>query len=360
MLIPFIIDPEALIQFGADDVDPYVATMLHRSVLNLWERSGVLLIDGGDFNKSKMKDSIDKLEYRYRNMWITALGSGNFAKDYVPEWGGEATPESIAVIRDRVSLVIIDFSKAIEFGLDENSYEKEFNKTVTVCRSGALSQTRLLSRNELLANQHIKKDTLIEDVWESRFRSIIEANHVHDLFIVDRYAISQLFLNGDLKRGHNLSGLQRFFVWITKSAKSKKSITLYASDKDFRSKDVKKLYGESYEVNEGEIKFYLTKFINENNLPLNFIKKFKVIVVGDKKFGEFAHDRFFRMGKYIWDIGCGLEIFQGDYQEGCEKIRVDKNHSASFKSFPLLVRDYKDIEDNLLKHRRFEIDIWRQ
>jgi hypothetical protein len=56
-------------------------------------------------------------------------------------------------------------------------------------------------------------------------------------------------------------------------------------------------------------------------------------------FGDLAHDRFIRFSSsYVWDIGIGLEIFQGP--------RAGKTSAATFKS-GFAISEYADIEDRL-------------
>lgn len=348
MLIPFIIEPEALAQFSAVDVDPYEAKMLHLSVVNLWKKSGVLLLDGNHYQSSKMHKYIEALPDPFRDIWIKAMKSDNFAKDYLADWDGKVSPESVSAISSPVSLVIVDYLRAIDFDLDEDCYELDFSVaggTTTVCRSNAFSQTRLISTKDLLSNQHIKKDTLVKDVWDTRFKEIVSANYVRDISVVDRYAISRLF-----STRMKSSGLEWFITQIAKCAKTKKTIRIYASDVDFRSKSIKDEYGSNFEINEKEIKNQLSSLMTQESIPRGLMSKINVIAVKDSVFREYAHDRFFRMEKYVWDIGCGLEIFEG------KGNRVDKNHSATFKSHPDLAAEYKAIEYELEKRKLFEID----
>jgi len=77
-----------------------------------------------------------------------------------------------------------------------------------------------------------------------------------------------------------------------------------------------------------------------HNLPMKNINRVVVYMVNDSHFGKHSHDRFVRFGKYVWSIGIGLKIFEGE--------RTAERSDAFFKTdsndYQVVERILKDVE----------------
>ena len=77
------------------------------------------------------------------------------------------------------------------------------------------------------------------------------------------------------------------------------------------------------------------------------VQRLKISMVPNPAFRDRGHDRFFRFGDYVWDIGLGLQVFQGAYSPA--------RSSAAFKTGDDIVRGYKKVEEDLAGDRRTKV-----
>lgn len=68
------------------------------------------------------------------------------------------------------------------------------------------------------------------------------------------------------------------------------------------------------------------------------MSKYKIIMVPNAGFREDSHDRFIRFEDYVWDLGLGLEIFEGAF--------AAKRSAATFKA-GTSITGYKQVERDL-------------
>lgn len=351
MLIPFVIEPEGIRQFYNGKEDEYEKKLAHNAFMKIWRKYGVLLFDGTKRETSNFFKVVEKLPEKYRDHWFEMLKQQNCPIGCLDDWNGEISPETLPRLNGKAMLALVDYLRAIDFDLDESDFEKVLNvnnRQISVCRAKALGQSVIVSERERLSEMHILKGELTQSVWNERFKGIASSDFVKQISIVDAYSVSRHFVP---KEGE-VSGLETFISMLAKctTPKAKKVVKLFASDSDFNSERVNSNFGgnrRNYNIDADAIK---DEFWNLwDKVPKDNFKKFDIIILKHRRFKLLAHDRFFRMESYVWDIGSGLEIFEGH--------NTSKNHSATFKSLPEVAKEYKEIEDGLYKDKSYVVDV---
>jgi hypothetical protein len=172
-----------------------------------------------------------------------------------------------------------------------------------------------------LAERHIVAGERYQDIWESRFKSLAAAPLKH-VAIVDRYTIEQHFRCPQ----QYLSGLERFLRLLDGDASGPRYVSVYSAwTADLRDRTLSDI--------EAELRRLTSRLGHKQ------IKRLTAFMLPNSAFGAEARDRFVRFEKYVWDLGHGLESFEGP------AARVGT--SASFKSNP---KSYEEIEQQLGKH----------
>lgn len=353
MLIPFVIEPDAIRQFDMVVDAEFETKIRHRSLIKLWRQYGVLLLDGANRQTSNFLKFIEGLPEKYRRDWVAVLDGPNPPICFLDGWQGEISPETLPKLNKNTMLALVDYMRAIDFELDESEFEKKIESNISsrpifVCRAKAMGHSTTICNRESLSNTHILNGTLVQSVWDERFKDIVSADFVKQISIVDAYSVSRHFVP---PQNQKVSGLEMFLSLVAKCATTSKVVKLYASDADFDGRkegsSIGRNIGSDFKINEESIK---SEFWNLwNRVPKGKFKKFEIIITKHKKFRAKAHDRFFRMDNYVWDIGSGLELFEGH--------NVSKTHAATFKSLPEVARDYREIEDDLDKDKTYVVDV---
>jgi hypothetical protein len=166
------------------------------------------------------------------------------------------------------------------------------------------------------------------------------------------------------------SGLERFLLLLDESATGPRSVEICSA----WTKDL--LYGESaaiikrvkdvlrYHPNNcpkyindefwSTVKAHLRKDINDiayeisqtlNRLPFRNVTRVVVYMVKDACFRKQSHDRFIRFGRYVWNIGLGLKIFEGE----CTKERSNAFFTTETNEFKAIERILKNVKNDNAK-----------
>lgn len=142
--------------------------------------------------------------------------------------------------------------------------------------------------------------------------------------IVDRYTVEQHCRCPQ----QWLSGLERFLHELDKDAGGARYVTVYSA----RTEKLAEKTDKEVQSEMSALKGRLTK---------GNIKRLKVNMVPNHVFGTYARDRYVRFGRYVWELGHGLDVFQGPISGHlCQ---------ASFKSE---TDGYLDIEQELERHAK--------
>ena len=105
MLVPFVIDADSLAPDPAWTSAQHRAC--HKSLLDVWQRIGLLAHDGDSFDTSRLKSAIDQLPQKLRPLWQEVL-------QRVPlcscgsVWNGQVEPATLANFYSTAKLAIVD------------------------------------------------------------------------------------------------------------------------------------------------------------------------------------------------------------------------------------------------------------
>ncbi|HRI91456.1 MAG TPA: hypothetical protein PLS93_07380 [Accumulibacter sp.] len=325
MLVPFVIDTDSLAPdpaWTAAQVRTY-----HQSLLEVWQRIGLLTHDGDSFENSRLQAAVQQLPQKLRPLWQEILervplrACGN-------RWNGTVTAGNISQLSGITSLALVDDARAeVEFEFDDDELSKTVRGApdIEVCRLISAGQATTFKTALDQSGMHIEAGDTFEDIWSLRFKELAAAR-IKPITIVDRFAVSQHMACPQT----HLSGLARFLRLLSRDADGERHVTLLSA-----------LTDEVREYGLPAVKANLDNMIAR--LELKNIKRLKVFMVPNPAFGRCGHDRFFRFEKYVWDIGLGLKVFQGPFSQ--------ERSSAAFKTGYAIVSGYKQVEDNLRDDR---------
>lgn len=325
MLVPFVIDTDSLAPDPA--WTPAQLRACHKSLLDAWQHIGLLMHDSDRFEDSSLSRAVQALPQKLRPLWQeqlersppVACGNG---------WDGSVTQSHAKDICGIASLALVDDLHAeVEFGMTEDRDETSLHPADTygldVCRLLAAGQAtafkQAISRSEI----HIEAGETFEAIWKLRFRSLAAAP-IKQVAIVDRYAVEQHFACPQSRR----SGLERFLLLLDRDAAGPRYLTLYSAwTSDLRDKTLPDVQAEMQSV--------LRRLLNHN------IKRLNLQMVPNAAFRDDGHDRFVRFGRYVWDLGLGLQVLEGPF--------ATMRSSASFKTGDVSA-GYERVERDLAGH----------
>lgn len=321
MLVPFVIDSSGFVPDPA--WSPATQRNCYKGLLDVWQRIGLLAHDGDSLPNSRLWQAVSRLPISVRSLWLEALKQSPLIA--LPDWNGRVSQAELSYFSTVANLAFVDDTLAeVEFRFTEEVDElgvESGNANISVCRICAAPHVRAFKEAIDLTGTHIEKNDTYQSTWDLRFKWLAAAPITH-VTIVDRYAVRQLLEN---ETQASLSGLHRFLRQLDKDATGKRYVTIYATwpkDRSISLSSIEKELGLVFE-----------------RLPKKNIKEIKIYMVPNSGgFRDDGHDRFVRFGQYVWDIGCGLEIFEGAYST--------KKSQASFKT-GLAIDSYKAAEQDL-------------
>lgn len=312
MLVPFVIDAESL----APDCDwsPTTTRACHGSLLELWAKAGILVHDGSEFEKSSLHRALqgDSIPVKVRSLWKDFLKRYTHAfTGCTNSWSGTVTPETLEKFDIEAAAALVDDTHAtavFDFSEDEDTRTVQLTRgaTIDVCRIQAAAQASVFASARQLAGQHIQPKDTWQYIWDMRFAGLTAAK-IKQVAIVDRYAMDQ---HVSCPQFH-LSGLVRFLKLLAKDDQAKRYVTVFSAwTAQLREISLERL---ARDVGDSVRQFNLSA-----------IRRLNLVMVPNDVFGLIAHDRFVRFESYVWEIGLGLEVFQGS----C----AGKVSSATFKA----------------------------
>lgn len=323
MLVPFVIDADSLTTDQAWTGAQQRACF--NGVLDVWRRAGLLAYDGGVLNGSRLHQAVQALPQSVRPRWQEILETSPLLA--IPAWNGNVSAGTLGNFSTVAQLALVDDTRAeVEFGFGEDCDEapQSVNGTeVSVCRLIAAGHAQAFQTATALAGAHIEAGDTFQAIWDLRFKALANAP-IKLVSIVDRYAIGQHIACPQTK----LSGLERYLRLLDNDATGDRHVTIYSA----WTADLSGENGKTIEDIETELRQVFSR------LPRKNIKRIKVFMVPNTGFRDDGHDRFIRFGIYVWDVGLGLEVFDGAFSA--------KRSSASFKT-GTAVDGYKVVEQAL-------------
>jgi len=323
MLVPFVIDADSL----APDQGwtPTQQRACYNGLLDVWQRTGLLAHDGDSLSASRLHHAVQSLPQNIRTRWQEVLERAPLLT--TPHWNGSVSVTTLGDFAGVAQLALVDDTRAeVEFGFDDECDEalRPCNGIdVSVCRLLAAGQANAFQAATALAGKHIEARDPFQATWNTRFKALAIAP-IKLVSVVDRYVIGQHMACPQTRR----SGLDRFLWLLDNDATGHRHITIYSAWTADLSGTNKKTIADI----EAELRVVFGK------LPRKNIKRIKVFMAPNSSFRDNGHDRFVRFGDYVWDIGLGLEVFDGPYSA--------KRSSAGFKS-GTAIGSYKSVEQDL-------------
>lgn len=330
MLVPFVIDPECL--DSEPGWPPSQALGYHESMLDIWEKIGLLLHSEEKFDGSSLHRAIEALPQKYRLRWQIALK--NFPMhESRSHWTGSIDRKNLGEVAVSAEVAFVDNTRAeaeFDFSVDELSKSSCLSTAAEVCRFTAAPHSEVIktAQNRALSPILIKEP--YEEIWKERFYRLAVAP-LKRIFIVDRFALSEHFEHHQSMLT-GVSGLKRFLRLLDRDSDGARYVTLYSAKVDSLVKR-----------DSGEIQKELRETMA--NLPKKNIKLLKLNLLPNSAFAKPAHDRYIRFEKYVWDLGHGLKVFEGPYAQVHSK--------ASFKTGKF-IDEYRDGESSLDDHPKCE------
>ncbi len=323
MLVPFVIDVDSL----APDPGWTQAQIktCHQSLLDIWQRIGILKHDADSFETSRLKQAVLRLPPNIRPQWLAMLAR-NRPLPCGNDWDGSITRNNINQLGVIAQVALVEDIRAEEdFGLSEEalSFSDQSTPNMEVCRILSAAHAKTFQDAVAKSTTHIEPKETFRDIWTHRFKSLACAP-IKNIAIVDRYAIEQLFNPPH----QQLSGLDRFLRLLDADASGIRHVTLYSSWAKLK-REIGKVG-----IND-ELRLVMDR------LPRKNIKLLKVVMLPDKVFRDVSHDRFIRFDNYVWDIGIGLKVFGGAF--------AAERSQAAFKTGEA-TDSYKKIENELTYH----------
>ena len=325
MLVPFVIDVESLSPDPA--WTPAITRKCHLDLLQVCQSVGLLVHDGERFESSNLKRALDGLPSNLRSLWHAMLERS----PPVPcrqGWLGSVTREVAPTICSFASAALVDDVRAeAEFGLSEDQDETTLAESdgggLAICRLVSVNHASVFKRALEKSEDFIEAGEPYEEIWRIRFRSLANAPTIKKIAIVDRYAVERHFRCPQ----HWLSGIERFLRLLDGDASGDRYVSLFAA-----------WTAELRDKSQNDVQTELAEVVSR--LPRGKIRRLEVFMLPNSEFGTRARDRFVRFDRYVWDLGHGLDVFEGPTAH----IRC----SASFKTNS--ADGYKRVESELENH----------
>jgi hypothetical protein len=327
VLVPFVIDINSLTP--EPDWTPAQQRACSNGVLDIWQRIGLLAHDGDELTGSKLFQAIQKLPQKIRPQWQEMLT--RLPMLITPGWDGNVVNATVKDFATTARLALVNEVWAeAEFNIDEENDEVVVQANgidVAICRIIAASHAQEFQKALAISGTHIEAGDTFQKIWDCRFNTLAKAP-IKLVTIVDRYAVGQHISHSQA----DLSGLERFLRLLDNSASGPRHLALYSAwTAELSGENRKTIHDIDTEIREVF-----------GRLPKKNIKRLKILMASNTEFRDDGHDRFVRFGDYVWDIGMGLEVFDGAF--------ASSRSSAGFNT-GLVVDSYKQVETDLSGHR---------
>lgn len=299
MLVPFVIDAESL--EPEKDWSAVTLRQCHEDIFDLWKRFGLLIHDGPSFNESRLNKALDSLPQKQRTLWQAMLKQSPPAP-CTTGWAGSVNVKTAPdVCCDAVLALVDNLHAELEFSIPDDDDETRFSaaddQEIVICRLQSGLRASVVRETEALSVSGISANDGYQDIWGARFRSLAAAcsSEFKQVTIVDRYAMERHFNPPD---GHQLSGLQRFLNLLDADAGGPRRVTLFSA----WSPGLSGIRAEDVEEAIDEIM---------DRRPRQMIDQITVFLIPNRNYGEVTGDRYVRLGQHVWELGHGLEVFEG-------------------------------------------------
>ncbi len=322
MLVPFAIEADAIA--GEVHWTPRELRGHHDALLRAWKRIGLFVFDGEHLSNSRLRQAIDGVGEGsvLRGRW------NDFVQRVPVVAGGQHWTGHLDVTTlDGLSKVAkICYARDAQVEALEAEAQALTLELLTLAGTGACNG---FTAGEQAAAQHIRQGDAAREVWEQRFAPLAAAasDRLKRISIVDPYVVTRHVVE-------KKEELTRFLTYLSTSSQKTRHVSVYALQ-PFR---------ENRPIPSGEIVAELRHLRDNNALPR--IASLTVYLAGGQRINR---DRFVMFGDhYVWDLGHGLEPFEGDI--------VTRDCAASLKTWDA-ARSYAEIIDGMTGDIR-AIPVW--
>lgn len=281
MLIEFAIDPSALKALGGP---LWLTTDAHERCIRYGLRYGILIHSGSELVNSDIWKAVEGLPQQQKTLWQTAFKKMRTRKG--PDgWLGLSHEDSLEGIQHLcadVRVACLEETRALIVGMPENeSIFRVPPDGPEIVRLSSIDHATSFKEAEAASGQPIPEGLKISELWKVRFSDIAAISR--NISIIDRYSVENL--------NNQKLGLQRLLKEIDGSASGAK-VSIFSALKDFSAVDLERL-------------------VRSISLGRGGVSEIEVFLVLDRDFGQQAHDRFLRFGDDVFEIGIGVEVFDG-------------------------------------------------
>ncbi len=283
MIVRFAITPRSL---SLDAIPASRRPRVLKRIVNSWGKMGRLVVLNGDQGVKELLEEIGRLPLSLRKDWQEALKRFRF----------QMVPDLLPVTLESGSAQILDLREVIEvLGHALKEFERDKEDLSEVAPEVVLTSEILESEAFALAEERIDRNIAegekVREVWQARARPLAE--FARRITVVDRYCLERFRPEDEY---FHSCGLKRFLQFLA-VAESRMVVVYGAFDETSPGADFRRL-----EISEA------LNGVSSTWGPKR--PRVEVKVVPQSHFRK-QHDRFIVFDYQVWEIGSGLEVFQG-------------------------------------------------
>ena len=283
--------------FDIDTLDNSRKTSAHiKRFRKQWSNCGILVFPPFE-DRSSIFARASGLEQRPRQLWTKAWQEIAKNRKNSYRWLSAINEDSfnfdnlrscddLAKYGDRFEVVILQEQRADALAIPEGA--SKYCGRVEGIRLPEIDLCAEFERAEFIGKDRIRRNTLVETLWEERFRSFAE--HSAEVVIVDPYA---------LQDGDNIGGFFRFLNLLDSDANNCK-VTIYSRARGDRQNERAR---DKLQNIQRELR------AEASLLTSGGISGLEVRLYPKKAFQQYAHDRHVRFNSNVFRIGRGMDIF---------------------------------------------------
>lgn len=300
MLVPFAVDPNALLE-RSEDLTASRAT--HLTFLELWRTAGVLVCDQEVNGKSLRKAVTQMRDQTLRKWWQSSLKHNRYREleDTVwPDLTRAEASEDLAALVPPVRVACLESTRALEFGVLDGEFSRRCSVAdIEMCVMDALGRSASFREAKRLAQTDVETETRTALVWQERFAAL--AQYSDFVVVVDAYCLwnhANAVGKGDLRA----SGLHRLLIELDATGLGH-DVTVFTTA------------GEAGKGSPGMTRDKAEALWRQewDGMSGSGIRRLCLrLSPSASRFTSIFPDRFLRFDSTVANIGHGLEILAGE------------------------------------------------
>ncbi len=257
----------------------------HDSFLSVWRKYGIYIVCGSQ--KDTVKNIISSVPVKHKKKWTLAME--RYAK--LPSL--RTCPvdsndfEKYKQYSNEFETLFVDDCRGVVV-CDDSYVKYDEDSSFEIVSAGSLDESVNFKRTKNLYLQDIQKGESPSKIWSSRFKRFSEIEK--NIVIVDQYALKNIIESVEKGKDSSIKGILQCL-----KGEGKHSITIYSSGESINRSDAIAHFGS----------------LLKTPVFSKCISKIRVISVDKKifKISTYAHERYFRFGSYVLQVGSGMSIF---------------------------------------------------